>query len=182
MSALVTGNRRSPVSERGHDLYETPIVVTEALLKVEKLDHRIWEPAAGRGAIVDVLRAHAHNVIATDLVEYGVGGQASGRDFLLEQDPPDGVECIVTNPPYKLAGEFVRHALQLCPRVVMLLRLAFLESISRTLILDSGQLKTVHLFKRRAPMMHRDGWTGPKVTSALAFGWFVWDRDYSGPN
>jgi hypothetical protein len=29
--------------------------------------------------------------------------------------------------------------------------------------------------------MHRDGWTGPKVTSALAFAWFRWDRNHSGP-
>ena len=34
MSALVTGSRRSPLAKRGDDLYETPRVVTEALLKV----------------------------------------------------------------------------------------------------------------------------------------------------
>jgi hypothetical protein len=181
MSALVTGNRRSLLSERGHDLYETPVVVTEALLKVENLPHRIWEPAAGRGAIVDVLRAHGHYVVAQDLVNYGEPDQESGRDFLFEQRAPDGIECIVTNPPYKLADQFVAHALNLCPRVVMLLRLAFLESVRRTPILDTGHLARVHVFKRRAPMMHRDGWTGPRVTSALAFAWFVFDRNHSGP-
>jgi hypothetical protein len=180
MSALVTGNRRSPLSERGHDLYETPTVVTEALLKVEPLPHRIWEPAAGRGAIVNVLRAHGHDVVATDLVDYGVPGQESGRDFLLEQRLPDGIEVITTNPPYRLADQFVEHALELCPRF-MLLRLAFLGSIRRTAILDGGSLARVHIFKRRCPMMHRDGWTGPKITSALAFAWFVWDRNRDGP-
>jgi hypothetical protein len=35
---------------------------------------------------------------------------------------------IVTNPPFKLAAQFVAHALSLCPRVAMLLRLSFLES------------------------------------------------------
>jgi hypothetical protein len=181
MSALVTGSRRASLAERGDDLYETPRVVTEALLKVERLDHRIWEPAAGKGAIVDVLRGAGHDVVATDLVDYGIPGQQSGRDFLLERRAPDGIECIVTNPPYKLADEFVVRALDLCPRAIMLLRLAFLESIRRTPILDSGHLARVHLFKRRCPMMHRDGWTGPKVTSAMAFAWFVWDRDHSGP-
>jgi hypothetical protein len=63
----------------------------------------------------------------------------------------------------------------------MLLRLAFLESIRRTPILDSGALARVHLFKRRCPMMHREGWTGPRITSALAFAWFVWDRGHDGP-
>lgn len=180
MSALVTGNRRSPLSERGDDLYETPTVVTEALLRVEDLPHRIWEPAAGRGAIVNVLRGRGHDVVATDLVDYGIPGQEARRDFLLER-AQDGVGAIVTNPPYKLADQFVEHALKLCPRVIMLLRLAFLESVRRTPILDSGHLARVHVFKRRAPMMHREGWTGPKITSALAFAWFVWDRSHSGP-
>jgi hypothetical protein len=180
VSALVTGNRRSPLSERGDDLYETPTVVTEALLRVEDLPHRIWEPAAGRGAIVNVLRGRGHDVVATDLVDYGIPGQEARRDFLLER-AQDGVGAIVTNPPYKLADQFVEHALKLCPRVIMLLRLAFLESVRRTPILDSGHLARVHVFKRRAPMMHREGWTGPKITSALAFAWFVWDRSHSGP-
>jgi hypothetical protein len=181
MSALTTGTRRASLVDRGDDLYETPRVVTEALIRAERLDHRIWEPAAGKGAIVDVLRGAGHDVVATDLVDYGIPGQQSGRDFLLEYRAPVGVECIITNPPYKLADEFVAHALELCPRVVMLLRLAFLESVRRTPILDSGHLVRVHLFKRRCPMMHRDGWTGPKITSAMAFAWFVWDRGHNGP-
>jgi hypothetical protein len=43
---------------RGLDLYETPAVAVEALLRVEKLDHWQWEPAAGCGAIATVLRDH----------------------------------------------------------------------------------------------------------------------------
>jgi hypothetical protein len=53
---LATGNRRSPLAERGHDLYETPAVAVQALLRVERLPHVVWEPAAGRGAIVQVDR------------------------------------------------------------------------------------------------------------------------------
>ena len=39
---------------------------------------------------------------------------------------------IITYPPYRLADEFVAHALELCPRVLMLLRLALLESRRRS--------------------------------------------------
>jgi hypothetical protein len=35
--------QRHPLAERGHDLYETPDVAVEALLRVERLPHRIWE-------------------------------------------------------------------------------------------------------------------------------------------
>ena len=49
--------QRAPLSVRGDDLYETPAVAVDALLRVEQLPHWLWEPAAGRGAIVNVLRA-----------------------------------------------------------------------------------------------------------------------------
>jgi hypothetical protein len=63
----------------------------------------------------------------------------------------------------------------------MLLRLAFLESEKRSDILDGGKLARVHVFKRRLPMMHRADWAGPKASSSIAFAWFVWDREHSGP-
>ena len=43
-------------TERGADLYETPSCATEALLRVETVPHWIWEPAAGKGTVVNVLR------------------------------------------------------------------------------------------------------------------------------
>src|SRR5215470_2456420 len=99
--ALTTGNRRAPLAERGHDLYETPAIAVHALMRVERLPQVIWEPAAGRGAIVQVLREAGHTVIAQDLIDYGRPDIRSGVDFLTETVAPVGVEAIVTNPPYK---------------------------------------------------------------------------------
>jgi hypothetical protein len=90
-------------------------------------------------------------------------------------------DIVVTNPPYKYAGKFVAHALTLAPTVIMLLRLAFMESTRRTTILENSGLARVHVFRERLPMMHRDGWTGKRATSAIPFAWFVWDRDHIGP-
>jgi hypothetical protein len=87
---------------------------------------------------------------------------------------------ILTNPPFKLANQFVAHALALCPKVIMLARLAFLESERRTRILEGGTLARVHVFRRRLPMMHRLGWDGPRATSATAYAWYVWDHHGSG--
>jgi len=142
------------------------------------LPKRIWEPAAGRGAIAKVLRAHGHEVVASDLIDYGEPSQFPKWDFLMERKLPEGVQAIVTNPPYKLADFFVRHALELCPNVVMLLRLAFLESSGRDDILN--KLARVHLFKNRLPMMHRSSYAGPKSTSKIAFAWFVWEQGHVG--
>jgi hypothetical protein len=171
---------RHALSERGRDLYETPPCATEALLCAEIMPLRIWEPCAGKGAIVGVLRDHGHEVIASDIVEYGFPLDFVG-DFLTTTKVPAGCEAIATNPPYRYAAEFARHALDLVPRVYLLLRLAFLESECRADILERRGLACVHVFRKRLPFMHRDNWAGPRASSATAFSWYVWDRDHRGP-
>jgi len=172
----------APLSVRAGKVYETPVEATRALMQVERLPHHIWEPACGPGAIVKVLRVAGHTVWATDLNDHGCPESQPGVDFLLERQSRIDVEAIITNPPYELANVFVSHALKLCPRVFMLLRLAFLEGLSRQPLIDIPSFKGVHVFRNRLPMMHREGYDGPKVkTSAVAFAWFVWDRAHEGP-
>src|SRR5262249_30882466 len=88
----VTATGRAPLTDRRDDLYETPHVATRALLTVERLPHHVWEPAAGRGAIAEVLRAHGHQVIASDLVDYGIPTNFPRRDFLMELQAPEHCE------------------------------------------------------------------------------------------
>ena len=180
---LSTGNKRAALSERGDDLYETPPEAVHALLAVETFNGTIWEPACGPGSIVSTLRAAGHRVHATDLVDYGLADSESGVDFLMQwQAPGFHIAAIITNPPFRLAGQFAAHALTLgVPKVAMLLRLAFLESERRSAILDAGLLARVHVFRNRLPMMHRAGWDGPQASSAMAFAWFVWELRHRGP-
>jgi hypothetical protein len=170
---------RHPLEERGLDLYETPPEAVEALLRVEPIPHRVWEPAAGRGAIARVLRDRGHAVIASDIADHGFPLHFQ-RDFLAEAAVPAGVEAVLTNPPFMHANEFVAHAIRLSPTVIMLLRLAFLESERRSPILDGAGLARVFVFRKRLPMMHRDGWEGRKANSGMAFAWFIWHRGYRG--
>jgi hypothetical protein len=173
--------QRHRLLERRDDCYETPAVAVQALLQVEVIPHRIWEPCCGPGAIVRALRVTGRTVVASDLVDYGCPDSESRIDFLMERRAPPDVDVILTNFPYKLAGPMVEHALQLCPLVIVLLRLAFLESDRRSGILDRGHLARVHVFKDRLPMMHRRGWDGPKASSTVPYAWFVWDRNHDGP-
>jgi len=169
-----------PHADRGLDLYETPPVALDALLRVETLPHYVWEPAAGRGAIVRVLREAGHVVVASDIIHRDFELDFE-RDFLKETKAPPRTEMILTNPPYRYGAEFVEHALTLCQRVIMLTRFTFLESRRRSGILDTGTLAAIHLFADRLPMMNRDGWTGPRASSAIPFSWLVWDRNHQGP-
>lgn len=186
---MATGNRVHAISERKDDLYQTPACAVRSLLALEPLPSRIWEPACGPGAIVRELRATGKDVVATDLVDYrdrGLADQIYGVDFLMERQAPQGVSCIVSNPPFKLAEEFVAHALELCPHVVMLLRVAFLEGLrwhspeSEKRGCDFGaHLARVTVFCPRLPMMHREDWEGPKANSGMAFAWFTFRRGWA---
>jgi hypothetical protein len=129
------------------------------------------------------LRAAGHRVITSDIVDRG-GGLDFVADFYTQKVVPAGVEGVITNPPYRECARtapFVRHALELAPCVVLLMRLAFYESHARTEILEQRGLRAVHVFRLRLPMMHREGWEGRKSNSGMAFCWMRWERGYSGP-
>ena len=170
-----TGSLRHDHKARGDDLYETPIQATRALIRTGELPNVIWEPAAGRGAMVGPLREAGYKVAASDIRDYGVEG-ARVLDFM-SFTQPSPFEAIVTNPPYRFANEFARKGLELAPKVILLLRWAYAEGARRSDLID-GHLTRVYLGKERLPMMHRDGWQGPKIKGgAMPFAWFVFERD-----
>jgi len=164
-------------SLRRDDFHETPEIAIRGLLSVEAFTGPIWEPACGHGAISRMLEDAGHEVISTDLVERGYG---TGRvDFLMEFAPRS--PNIVTNPPFKLAAEFARRAVALTTgKVALLCRLGWLEGRERGQMFAENPLARVWVFSGRLPMMHRNGYDGPKSTSAIAFAWFVWDKAHAG--
>jgi hypothetical protein len=80
--------QRQPLAERGADLYFHPARCGRGVV-ARPFAGTIWEPAAGRGAIVNVLRSRGFDVLATDLVDYGI--PEARRDFLMETELPPGV-------------------------------------------------------------------------------------------
>lgn len=180
MGRPTVGNHAAPLKERKDDCYETPPEATLALLRCEPLPHRILEPCCGPGAIVKVLRAAGHFVIAQDLVDYGCPDSKPRIDFLMEFRLPEA-DAIVTNPPFKLAADFIRKGLDMCPLVIILQRLMFVEGQGRSDIID-GHLTRMHVFRNRVPRMHRHGWDGAKsAASMVPFAWFVFEREKNGP-
>lgn len=166
--------QRHSFAVRRNDLYETPACAIKALIASgEQLNSPIWEPCAGRGAITRQLQAAGFLVIAQDLVAYerADAGIETPIDFLMECEARGS---IVTNPPYKLQNQFIRHGLNLGCKVVVLLRLASLEGEGRSDLIDC-HLRRVWLGRERLPMMHRDGWEGPKGNSGAPFAWFVFE-------
>lgn len=170
-------NSSHSLADRGNDFYPSPDCAVRSLIACEgnNIPNNIWEPAAGDGAIVNPLLESGRNVLATDLVDYGAG-YASGRDYLLEA-APEGIEGIITNPPYKLAQKFIDKAIEEVPYSAWLLRINFLESVSRLDMFRSRPPARVWVSSRRLPTMHRHGWEGPKAPSNMCFAWFIFERD-----
>lgn len=173
------GAERHAHAVRGNDLYETPPAAVHALLRHERLNGSIWEPAAGRGAISRELRAAGYTVFASDLCTYDCADAyiMPNVDFLKQKASEwhNTYQNIVTNPPFKLADKFVRHGLKLGCKVIVLQRLIAIEGAGRSDLIDKHCVR-IWAGIERLPMMHRDGWKGPKLAvGGVPFAWFVFE-------
>jgi hypothetical protein len=112
-------------------------------------------------------------VWASDVHQYGANEVCDflGDDALSGSATPDWV---ITNPPFKIAAEFVRIGLKRSSRgVAMLLRIAFLEGQARhALLYGSAPVSVVAPFSERVPMVK--GRWDPNASSATAYAWFIW--------
>lgn len=195
---VAVGTASATAEERGRNFYETPIEATHALLVLERFEDDIWEPACGKGAISRVLEAAGYDVHLSDIEDRSTIGQhgviQSVIDFMQTKRTAadDGViqmgfegrPDIVTNPPYGAdLNAFVAHALrEHRPRkMAMLLNLNFVcgfDDPDRNFVMDEMRPARIHVFTRRLPMMHRDGWTGPEASSRMNTAWFVWEQPH----
>jgi hypothetical protein len=165
------------------NFYPTPPEAVRALLSVETFDGSIHEPACGQGHISRVLEAAGHQVVSTDLSDWGYG--ETGLDFLRQTEPR--AKHIVTNPPYGrgLADEFTRKALILTRetggKVAMLLNLASLAHETRT----PRWRKTppARLYAIDSVLCWPDpDQAPPKHFTAHRYCWAVWELNHIGPS
>lgn len=161
------------------DYYATHPDSVKALLDVEEIIYPALEPACGEGHISRLLDGQ---VFSFDLIDrdYGCGD----TDFLKEsfyQCPK--FETIITNPPFNLFQEFLEKALLIAnKKVIFFGKLQALEGQKRAAFLEKTPLRTVYVFKKRQQPMRNgkefDEITGKKMSSTMAFAWFVWEKGY----
>lgn len=157
-----------------NDFYATDPKAVEELLKVQTFSKRIWECACGTGHISNVLIKHGYDVKSSDLIDRGFGEQIDFLDNNIQSWDGD----IITNPPYKLALEFVKKANEIITvghKVAMFLKLTFLESKSRKEYFAHTPPQYVYVFsERQSCALGGDFETHPQ--SAIAFAWFIWTK------
>lgn len=163
------------------DYYPTPANGTRALLAVERFDGDVWECACGEGDMSRVMEAAGYRVVSTDLIDRGYG--EARVDFLMEQRAL--APNIVTNPPFKLAEPFARHALRLTEgrkgaKVALLCRLAWLEGKGRRDLFENTPLARVWVFAGRINIQ-RGKLATTETAGMVAFAWFVWEHGHEGP-
>lgn len=133
--------------------------------------------------------AAGYDVVLSDLVDYGTAdrhGEVQAVVDFFDLEPDSAQPDIVTNPPYgALLNRFVAHALRVHrPRkMALLLNLNFVcgfDDPERNFAMDENPPARIHVFTRRLPMMHRDGWDGPEASSRMNTAWFVWEADEDG--
>lgn len=143
-----------------------------------KLPKRITEPACGTGHLSKELIRQGYEVKSSDLYDHGFG--ETGIDFL---ESTEKTECFLTNPPYKLALEFVERAIEkLLPNgcVVMLLRIQFLESQRRYEFFKKYPPKYVYVNSKRQNCAKNGDFQNYLRNSAVFFAWFIWQKDFKG--
>jgi hypothetical protein len=166
-----------------NDYYATDPQSTRKLFKVEKFENTSFlEPCCGEGHISEVIRElfPNANIESTDLIDRGYG---IGNIDFLNKKYDKKFDYIITNPPYKLAQEFVEKSLKITnKKVAMFLKIQFLEGIKRYELFKNSPLKTVHVFSsRQVPFSGGKSInpkTGKKWCSTMCFAWFVWEHGY----
>ncbi|TVV76573.1 SAM-dependent methyltransferase [Sphingomonas solaris] len=164
------------------DDFPTPPWATRALLEhvIGSAGHKeqsCLEPACGAGHMAKVLKEYFGEVRASDAYEYGY---APVRDFLTYPYETNAVDWVITNPPFRLAEDFVLRALSVSRRgVAILARTVFLESSGRyNRIFRDTPPSAFAQFVERVPMVK--GRLDMNASTATGYAWLVWDKGSTG--
>ena len=170
------------------DDFPTPPWATRALMKHVIMpiagpvsDQSCWEPACNRGHMARPLAEFFRRVDASDIHDYGYefDGQQRVVDFLFPfslspMQEAQGVDWIITNPPFRLAQQFIERSSQIARHgFAMIVRSAFLEGVGRHRDLFSvNPPSIIAQFTERVVMVK--GRLDGKGSTATAYCWLVW--------
>lgn len=168
-SRISGGN--SARGRRRSDLYPTPPEVTVALLQFLNLpkETQIWEPAAGDGDMAKTMWDCGMLVDETDI--------RSGQDFLTSWRPDDSeydYDWIITNPPFSLAEEFIRHASELQRPFAMLLKAQYWHAAKRMALFEEIPPNYILPLTWRPDFFFKERENGNGGSPLMDVMWCVW--------
>lgn len=168
MDANILTNR-SAEDRSGTDFYPTPPDATKALMRWLALpkDTTIWEPACGEGHMTKAIKAEGYHVVSSNLHDQGCG--ETGVDFTTLTK----CECdfIITNPPFKLAEEFINTAARMGVPFAFLLKSQYWHAAKRGRVFDGFRPRAVLPLRWRPDFLF--GQKGGAPTMEVI--WTVWN-------
>jgi hypothetical protein len=133
-------------------------------------DLTAWEPAVNRGYLRRPLCEFFGHVMASDVHDYGAGFEV--LDFLMPIEPETRPDLVITNPPFRLASDFVRRAMAVSRLgCAVLVRGTWMETIERYTLFQEYPPTVVAQFAERVPMVK--GRYDPKASTATSYAWVV---------
>ena len=177
ISHAVMSRRFEPI--KSLDNFPTPPWATRALIekviRLEKVEElTCLEPACGAGHMSKVLTEYFKSVEASDVHDYGHGKKI---DFLSDFYNKKSFDWVITNPPFKLAEEFILKSLEVSRfGSAFLVRTNFLESIGRyERLFSQFPPSCVAQFVERVPIVK--GRLDKYATTATGYAWLIWKKD-----
>jgi len=180
MSATNRGIKRND-----SDFYITPDkTIKNFLNNYYELNFPLLDPCAGNGAFPKVIRESGytnHTITCVEsrkeeynnLLQYTDKNEIHIADFLT-WNHSHAFQTIISNPPFSLAEEFIKKCFEISrdnTEIIMLLRLAFLESQKRYDFWQQYPVNELYV------LSDRPSFTG-HGTDATAYGFFVWKKDF----
>lgn len=176
-------NRGQRVASDG---YQTPISMVRQFLEVEYFDPGLTflEPAKGSGNIVCGLREYKYrNITAYDIVQTPVDVPlaASPYNFFNESRMFD---YIVTNPPFRMATDFIKKAVTVCRhKFALLMPINYLHGQARYKDVYSSRefpfgLTRVWVFTRMPMLTAESREDGMYNTGMQVYAWYLFVRGY----
>ena len=178
-SALMLGVNPNAIREE-NDFYATnPKALKTAIPLLEEvgLDTNVWECACGMGHLSEVLKENGYNVKSTDLIDRGYCDET--LDFLKCTESFNG--DILTNPPFKLAKEFIEKSFELIPngnKVFLFLKIQFLESKQRKEMFEKYPLKHLLVYSERQQCAKDADFEHLKAKTQC-YAWYVFEKGYT---
>ncbi|WP_018669287.1 hypothetical protein [Bacteroides gallinarum] len=165
----IGASNHSDTIREEHDFYATFPESIDRLFEVETFSNTIWEPACGMGHLSERMIKLGKTVYSTDLINRGYG--TGGIDFLKATENTHG--DIITNPPYKIALESIKKALEISEegtRIAMFLKLTFLEGKGRKPFFQANPPLKIHVFSSRAVVAKGGDFTAVQINgNAIAY-------------
>lgn len=178
-SVRLKAKHREPLAE--YEWYAEPAWAVDALLAAERFTGISYDPCCGGGTIPDAFERRGLRCDGADIVD-----RANGRflvsDFFSEAPVTEFADNVVSNPPFTQLLPFIDRALLIADhKVVVLARLAFLETAARKQFFLTRPLARVLVFSKRVSMPPAARGIEAKG-GTVAFAWFVFSKDHRGPN